>query len=173
MILFQRCPNLIYDFHIALWTPLGRDFNNELQLAAFFFSSCLISSGVSLLGNSSWSVNDLRPVVGTSIDIVRCPSQSEELLLLSKWRRICLPGCFAHLVARKTWHYGPDRECSPHSPTGKMDRVALETSSCLEDLLKITDLDLTEKLRLAVHLQFSLLTVRLLSCSIRCYAVGG
>ena len=40
MILFQRCPNLIFDFHIALWTPLGCDFNNELQLAAFLFSSC-------------------------------------------------------------------------------------------------------------------------------------
>ena len=46
MILFQRCPNLIYDFQIALWTPLGCNFNNEVPGATFLLGPSISPQGL-------------------------------------------------------------------------------------------------------------------------------
>ena len=100
MILFQRCPNLIYDFQLALWTPLGCDFNNEVQGATFLLGPSQISPRVWLLGFSPQDFHPRLPVhlLHNSLHLFQssrffCLSQSSSRLLrLSQSSRplVCL-----------------------------------------------------------------------------------
>ena len=79
---------------------------------------------------------DLRPVVGTSIDFRLLPdplTEREQLLLLSLWRRVTLP-CLPNNCALRTWlsqkrdvhaSHGPDHNASPHSVDRDVDYETL------------------------------------------------
>ena len=88
----------------------------------------------------SWCGDDLRPVVGTSCDFRFAPTEREQLLLLSLWRRMRVP-CLPNNTALRTWlsqkgdvplARGPDHRLSPHSVIREVDYETLFQGGCMQ-----------------------------------------
>ena len=110
-----------------------------------------------------WMGNDLRPVLGTSIDLTMCPdplTEREELLLLSLWKRVSRP-CLAPMVAVRTWLFektdvplysGPDHLDSPHSIHRCADFKEIASTPCMQVVMNVVNLKLTPQEHLAVRI---------------------